>query len=485
MKIFIQACLMIGLCSNPALANDEALHHWLQTTVEQHKMAGLTAVVVRDGKTIFNRAYGVADINSGAPVSTQHLYHMASVSKPVVAVAVMQLVEQGKINLSAPVSTYLPYFTMADDRVKDVTIDQLLSHTSGMPDVEDYAWKAPETDAQALERWVKAQSGKKLLFTPGTDRRYSNIGYEILGDIVAKVSGLPFEDYIKKHIFEPLGMKQSSFLRSDIPSHLRVKAHVGISETIALDYYPYNRRHAPSSTFHTNGDELAKWLIAFSFPKRLSTTGILQPETVNAMWQIQFRMSDKRHMTRGWSRAVTDDSGTLLRHGGSDEGFRTEMAVFEDKDAGYGLMSNKEQLPLAEIQKALRYHALDKPLPAIPGLSAGQKTVSLFKKEGALAVVINFGKAISSGTKTEADAIYFFSQDLLRNGDRVNAEIMADGMVKHLPNHHLIQAFKANVKFELGKISEAEQAARKALDMQADIASMKELLTQISKQKNR
>jgi CubicO group peptidase (beta-lactamase class C family) len=240
-----------------------ALNEWLLNTHKVHNLAGMSAVIVQNGTVVFNQSYGTADIEKSVATTPQHLFNMASVSKPVVAVGIMQLVEQGKIKLDAPVTQYLPYFKLDDSRLNKVTVEHLLTHTSGMPRGNDFKNDKPQTDNQALERWVKQQANEKLLFTPGEDWSYSNIGYEVLGDLIAKVSAMSFEAYIKKYIFIPLGMKRSTFLLSDIPQNLSVKAHAGTIGTYALDIYPYNRRSAPSSDYHTSGDELVLWLNAF------------------------------------------------------------------------------------------------------------------------------------------------------------------------------------------------------------------------------
>jgi CubicO group peptidase (beta-lactamase class C family) len=482
MKNWIRSCLLaVTLTAAPAAAavDSAALDAWLKATMESHRLAGMTAVIVEDGKVAFLRSYGVRDVDTGAPVTPQNLFHMASVSKALVGVAVMQLVEEGKIDLSAPVSRYLPYFAMADDRVGEVTIDRLLAHTAGMPDVDDYEWKNPQTDDGALERWVRAQAGKSLLFAPGSDRRYSNIGYEVLGDVIAKVSGMSFEAYMKAHVFAPLGMTASTFLRTDVPEALGVRAHVGVSGTYGLDYYPYNRRHAPSSTFHTNGEELARWLIAFSSRERLAETGLLKPDTIERMWTVQFTMADDFKMTRGWFKA-SGDGFSVYRHGGGDDGFLSEMAVFADRDAGYGLMLNKDQAPLVAIRAALRNAAMDIPLPELPGPSRGQKIAALFEEKGAQAVVDHFGEVLANdGGEAELYAVYFFANDRLMAGDLVNAEALADGMLGHFDGLPILHVFQGEAKLALGKKAEARKAAENALALRPDAAAVLDLLARI------
>ena len=126
----------------------------------------------------------------------------------------MQLAEQKRIDLNHPVIKYLPYFKMKDQRYKSITLLQMLSHTSGLPDIEAEelysSWENPEYDDQALERYVYSVQDKSLIANPGESYVYSNMAYDILGDLISKVSGMSFEQYIEKNILNPLAMNKST-----------------------------------------------------------------------------------------------------------------------------------------------------------------------------------------------------------------------------------------------------------------------------------
>src|SRR5262249_57727344 len=115
------------------------------------------------------------------PVTPETLFHMASVTKPFVATAVMQLVEQGKVELDAPVTKYLPHFHLKDSRYDSITVRQMLTHTSGMPDVKDYRWDKPENDDGALERYVRGLRTQGLGCHPGSKLPSTNMASKGLG----------------------------------------------------------------------------------------------------------------------------------------------------------------------------------------------------------------------------------------------------------------------------------------------------------------
>jgi CubicO group peptidase (beta-lactamase class C family) len=116
-----------------------------QTVINGFGVAGMAIGFVK-GEEVFAKGFGVKDIETQEPVTSRSLFHLASISKTFVATAVMQLVEVGKLVLDAPLVTYLPDFTLADERYHQITVQQMLSHTAGMPDTDDYGWDRPEYD---------------------------------------------------------------------------------------------------------------------------------------------------------------------------------------------------------------------------------------------------------------------------------------------------------------------------------------------------
>ncbi|MGI9543039.1 MAG: serine hydrolase domain-containing protein, partial [Cyclobacteriaceae bacterium] len=219
-NIKLEILLLLMILSVATLVHaqkiDQQLDTYLTDQVQTQKMPGLTAAVVKDGKVLFTGAFGVRELGKKKLLTPEHIFHFASVSKPFVATAMVQLVEQGKVDLDDPITKYLPYFELSDERYLGITILQMLNHTSGMPDVKDYEWDKPQYDEGAAERYVRQLATEKMLWAPGTDWQYSNMAFDALGDVIAKVSGISFEEYIEKNILEPLGMDKSSFIYPDI-----------------------------------------------------------------------------------------------------------------------------------------------------------------------------------------------------------------------------------------------------------------------------
>jgi CubicO group peptidase (beta-lactamase class C family) len=192
----LAAVLAIALPWNSSKARaaldryEQELQPALERLIREQGLPGFAIAVVADNRLAFAAGFGVRNVTSPEDrITTRSLFHMASITKPFVATSLMQLVENGKVNLAAPVVTYLPYFRMADNRYKSITVRQMVTHTSGMPDVADYEWDKPQYDDGALERYVKSLGTLRLEFEPGERFKYSNMAFEILGDLVADASG--------------------------------------------------------------------------------------------------------------------------------------------------------------------------------------------------------------------------------------------------------------------------------------------------------
>ena len=258
-------CLSAGTTAqNKPDRYKEQLEPVIKQVMQQARMPGFAIAVVEDQRIVYSAAFGLKNLISKEAMSESSLFHMASITKPFVATSIVQLWERGKIDLDAPVVKYLPYFRLADERYKQITVRQMLNHTSGMPDVQDYEWDKPQYDHGALERFVRSLTDRKLIADPGAKMQYSNMAFEVLGDVIAKVSGVSFEDYVQRNILEPLGMKSSTLLVKQAAPTLLTSPHVQSAayEVEVSKVFPYNRMHSPSSTLYSSVLDISRWAIA-------------------------------------------------------------------------------------------------------------------------------------------------------------------------------------------------------------------------------
>ncbi|MFN0246323.1 MAG: serine hydrolase domain-containing protein [Kofleriaceae bacterium] len=322
------------------------------------RSAGLAAAVVAEGKVVWMKALGVANVDTGAPVTTSSLFHLASVTKPVVATAILQLVEQGKLGLDDPVVRHLPYFRLADANSTTITLRQLLTHTSGLPDVEDYDWDQPEYDDEALERWVKSLASRKMRSPPGTAFAYSNIGFEVLADVIAKVTEMPFEDWIAAAILEPVAMKSSTLLNDAVDRERLVAPHAQgpTLRPFVRPVFPYNRRHAASSTLYSSVEDLSRWMVVNLARGTIDDQRILAATTYDQLWRPGSAVTDRIGL--GWFLADREGVATVF-HSGGDEGFRSDLILAPDRKIGVVVLANCDGTDVGAVANDLLTLFLD------------------------------------------------------------------------------------------------------------------------------
>ena len=343
----------------------EQLEPIINQVIQQSRMPGFAIAVVEDQKVVYAAGFGVRRLGEKDPVTARSLFHMASVTKTFVATSIMQLWEQGKIDLDAPVAKYLPYFRLKDERYKLVTLRLMLSHISGMPDTNDYEWDKPQYDDGALERYVKSLANDSLIADPGTKFQYSNIAFEVLGDVIAKVSGLSFEDYVKRNLLEPLGMTISTLLVKQADADLLTSPHVlGHSYDVAVSkVFPYNRMHSPSSTLYSSVLDMSRWAMANLNRGEFHGKRILKSSTYDLMW----KPAGEQFGQIGISWFLNKYKGFgLVTHSGGDTGFVSNLVLIPEKKIAVVMMSNYDRANL----RALTFAAMDvalgiKPEPVV------------------------------------------------------------------------------------------------------------------------
>jgi CubicO group peptidase (beta-lactamase class C family) len=222
-----------------------------QAAIATDNQVGMAIAVVQGHNIVFAKGFGVKSLQTKEALKPGSSFHVASISKTFVARAIMQLVEKQKIQLDDRWIKHLPYFKLQSTDFSRLTIKQMLNHTAGFPDVEGYEWEKAVADEGALERYTRSLSTTTLLTAPAAAFNYSNMAYNVLGDLIAKVSGVSFEQYVREHIFTPLEMAESSFFFPEVKPALRTSPHIGSPPTVS-PVYPYNRMHAPSGTLNSN-----------------------------------------------------------------------------------------------------------------------------------------------------------------------------------------------------------------------------------------
>lgn len=360
MKFTTTPILLISIfigCSQPVpvrrISHEiKEIDTYLHELVKRQQIPGLTIAATMNDTVVYTGAFGFRDIATMEPMKPSYMFHWASVSKTFVATAILQLVEKGKIKLDDKVITYVPYFKQKDENYKNITIRQMLNHTSGIGDVQDYEWDKPQNDEGAPARFVRSLENDAMLFPPGKDWSYSNTAFEILGVVISNVSKMSFESYVDQNIFEPLGMQHSSFIYPEIPDSLRVKGHLWAAKPIVSKVYPYNKIHAPSSTLNSNVLEMINYAVANLHRGKYKDIQILSDSSYNSLWTNSVNLKAKPAVGVSWF--LNEHKGLkTVSHGGSDTGFRSFLLLVPEKNISVMVACNYELCRSSDIAHAV------------------------------------------------------------------------------------------------------------------------------------
>jgi CubicO group peptidase (beta-lactamase class C family) len=294
-------------------------------------------------------ACGFADYEEKLPLGVGDAFHCASISKLFTGEAALRLAGEGALGLDGKLTEYLPDFHMADERYRDITIRHILSHTSGIPDIEDYHWREPETDSDALSRYAHSDEVRslRLLWEPGSGNfRYSNIAFDVLGAALENITGKPFEQLMPKYFFEPLGMRDSTFFTPlrDLGGPRLVKPHYKDEEKHirVQPYFPYNRAHAPSSTLTSTLHNIKKFGDAY----------IAQSPQREAVLPHANVSGSKEKIGLAWF--IREQNGyTLYGHEGADDGFRSSFWICPTLRLQITVLANLDRSPVKRISKKI------------------------------------------------------------------------------------------------------------------------------------
>jgi CubicO group peptidase (beta-lactamase class C family) len=331
----------------------------------KYKVPGMSVGIVDREELIYAKGYGIKTAGRSQPYTSMCVQSLADFSKAVTGVAIMQLVERGKIKVDRPVVEYLPYFHLKDPRYKRITVLHLISHLSGLPQMTpaeaalpypDCEFLDPWYDAGAIERYVRGlyDADVVLVNDPGVqtqDFQYSDIGYDMLGDVIHKVSGQLFEEYCEEHIFEPLGMRHSTFLKRQVDPKLLVGVCAyAPGDPVVTSVYPYARQHGPSLCLHSNVPDMSRWIAAFMNNGILDGHRILSPASVRRLWNpplMHWLPEAQRNATYGWGWVFEDVEGhpSPMMWGGGYWYMQSQLSGLLDRRYAVLAWTNRDPFP--------------------------------------------------------------------------------------------------------------------------------------------
>src|SRR3984885_2177694 len=319
----------------------EDLNAWLDGylpyALHTADIAGAVVAVVKEGQILTERGYGYSDVAGPTPVDPKlTLFRPGSVSKLVTWTAVMQLVEQGKIDLDADVNQYLDFKIPARDG-KPVTMRNLMQHVAGFEEqaknIMSEDPKAPGYEA-LLKQWVPER-----VFAAGTTPAYSNYGASLAGYIVQRVSGETFDDYLDKHIFEPLDMKHSTF-RQPLPAELVPLMSKGYELASDEPHVFEIVGPAPAGSLSSPAEDMAHFMIAHLQNGEYNGKRILRPETAEMMHNSPLTMLPPLNRMELGFFETNINGHEVIGHLGDTQYFHTSLHLFLEENVGFYVSFN-------------------------------------------------------------------------------------------------------------------------------------------------
>ncbi len=337
---------------------------FIQEKMGETRLPGLSVAAVQGGEVVWHGAFGFRDLERGLPTTPATLYGIGSITKSFTALAVMQLAEEGKLSLDSPVREYIPEFELRP-LGEEVRIRHLLTHSSGIPAL---------AYAEALIRWVTEADGKWLpiggqkdflifmsdagdwaVARPGERWFYLNEGYALLGAVIEACSGLPYQDYVRRRILEPLGMERSFFRKEEVDADRDAAVpYIITREGKQLpSRYPYGPISSDGGLI-SNVLDLARYVLLYLGRGSFGGKRLLSQDSVEEMERPWIPLPYSGAFGKesyGYGLQITANflGRKLVGHGGSVLVSTAYMGYIPDEDVGIVLLANGSGYPLSQL----------------------------------------------------------------------------------------------------------------------------------------
>ncbi len=334
----------------------------------RENIAGAVISVVKDGKVLFAKGYGYSDVEKKTPVTPDAtLFRPGSISKLFTWTSVMQLVEQGKLDLDRDINDYLD-FKIPATYPKPITLRNVMTHTPGFEETAEELFVADAKDMKPIGTYVKEHLPERI-YAPGTTPAYSNYATTVAGYIVQRVSGQDYYDYVDEHIIKPLGMTHSTF-RQPLPDTLAPLMSKGY-EAGSQPAKPFEFvEAAPAGSSSVSAMDMTHFMMAHLQDGRYEGAQILKPETARLMHSRQFENHPEMNAMCLGFYEETRNGHRIIGHGGDTQYFHSDLHLIPDTQVGFFISYNSAGKGEVSAREAVWHAFLDRyypvPLPQEP-----------------------------------------------------------------------------------------------------------------------
>jgi CubicO group peptidase (beta-lactamase class C family) len=332
------------------------LRVWLDAQRAYQQIPGVSAAVVYDQQLLWSAGFGYADLSRKTPATPSTIYSICSISKLFTGIGVMQLRDEGKLRIDDPVARYIPWFKIkrSDPLGPEITIEGLLTHSSGLPRESDFPyWTGPEFNFPTREQVKERLASQETLYPAETYFQYSNLGLTLAGELVASVSGEPYETYVTKHILGPLGLKSTT---PELPQKERggrlatgYSALLRDGTRVPVPFF-MARGIAPAAGYASTAEDLAQFAAwQFRVLERKGGEEVLKANTLREMQRVHWVDPDLETMWGLGFSVSKNDGKVFVGHGGSCPGFRTQLLLKPDEKLATIFLANAQGVYTGEF----------------------------------------------------------------------------------------------------------------------------------------
>lgn len=332
--------------------------------LEREDIAGATIAVVKDGKVIFAKGYGFSDVEKRTPVTADStLFRPGSISKLFTWTSVMQLSEQGKLDLDKDVNEYLD-FKIPPAYGKPITLKNIMTHTAGFEELGRDLFVSDAQHMHTLEQFLKHHVPDRI-FPPGVTPAYSNYATALAGYIVQRVSGEPFAQYVQDHIYTPLNMQHSTFVQP-LPENLKPMMSNGYKKA-SQKAQPFEFVEAfPAGSVSTTARDMCNFMIAHLQNGHFGDKQILKPETAKLMHARLFGTDDRMNAMAYGFYEESRNGKRIIGHGGDTVYFHSDLHLILDENVGFFVSYNSAGKGETSPRSILFEAFLDRYFPFTP-----------------------------------------------------------------------------------------------------------------------
>ena len=437
-----------------------------------------SALVAHQGKVILKKGYGMANMEWDIPNTPETKHRLGSVTKQFTAMLILQLAAEGKIDLEAPILTYLPDYPQ--DKAEIITTHNLLTHSSGIPNYTafpDFFEKKSQT-YQSPDDFIKEFQDMALDFEPGERFSYSNSGYFLLGVILEKVSGKTYDALLEEKILQPLNMKDTGY---DLHSTILKKRATGYKKR-GFDYV--NSRYLDMSLPYAAGAMYSTIEDLYKWDQALYTNKLLPQDFMDMYFKKHINVGNEDAYAYGWmvgeqNIGNTTESTKVIGHGGGINGFNTLIKRYPEQKTLVVLLNNTGGAPLNSIAQSILGIVYDKSYD-IPKASIAQEMRNIISDD-------DFNSALVFFKENEDSNNYDFNEDemnalgyeLMGENQYKQASVIFQLNVDRFPNSSNVYDSYAESLMQLGNTQQAISIYKKSLELNRNNQNAIEMLKKL------